>query len=63
MDLDEIRRLASSSSSCTVDGEVDRDVIDDYAGKYPVMNFVYGMNLPVMTGHILMPIEHIMAVG
>ena len=47
MDLDEMRMLASSSSSCTVDGEVDRDVIDGYARKYPITDDLSGDELRV----------------
>lgn len=47
MDLDEMRRLASSSSSCTINGEVSRDVIDDYARKYPITDDMSGDELRV----------------
>jgi hypothetical protein len=50
MDVDELTRLASSSSSCTVSGEVDDADIDAYAKRYPIEEDLSGDELNVWNG-------------
>lgn len=50
MDVDELTRLASSASSCTVSGEVNAADIDAYAKRYPIEEDLSGDELNVWNG-------------